>query len=158
MTDWGIPETLPRRFWEKVNKKEDNECWEWTASKHWAGYGMILLEDRKQIKAHRASWLLHNGTIPKEAHVLHHCDNPGCVNPRHLYLGNHKDNMKDMVERGRSATGRRHSSAKLDEVKVAEIRFLCSRGISQRKAARWYGVSQATVWSLIHRRTWKHVW
>ena len=90
--------SLEIRFWDKV-KKVENGCWEWQNEKV-GGYGRIRIDGVKQL-AHRVSWIMHFGGIPKNMHVLHTCDNPSCVNPEHLFIGTHQDNMKDRDKKGR---------------------------------------------------------
>ena len=90
--------SLTTRFFSKVNKQDDG-CWTWTAGRTKKQYGKFSV-DGKTKQAHRVSWTLHNGDIPGRLFVLHHCDNPPCVNPEHLYLGDHKQNMRDRLERG----------------------------------------------------------
>jgi len=89
------------RFWNKVNKS--GKCWEWTAGKDSKGYGLFKLNG-KMVLAHRRSWILTNGEIPLGMGILHKCDNPSCVNPKHLFIGNHQTNMadRDLKERGRN--------------------------------------------------------
>jgi hypothetical protein len=91
--------TLSERFWEKVNKA--GECWEWTACRHhqW-GYGHVRVGGKLEA-AHRVSWEMHNGPIPDGLLVCHHCDNPKCVRPAHLFLGTGTDNSRDMHAKGR---------------------------------------------------------
>lgn len=96
------------RFWSKVDKNGPGhtihgQCWIWTASKftHGIGYGQCSYNG-KNIVAHRVSWSISNGEIPKNSLVLHKCDNPICVRPDHLFLGTHKDNMQDMYCKGRN--------------------------------------------------------
>jgi HNH endonuclease len=86
------------RFWEKVDRSGD--CWVWTAGTAHFGYGQFHL-DGKPEKAHRISWILTYGPIPEGLLVCHHCDNPPCVNPRHLFVGSHRDNALDKVAKGR---------------------------------------------------------
>ena len=96
------------RYWNKVGKTED--CWLWTANKFKGGYGQYQFLG-KPNGAHRISWIIHYGEIPKGMHVLHRCDNPPCVNPNHLFLGTHTDNMKDKAEKGRSRTNNKKGSS-----------------------------------------------
>lgn len=132
------------RFLDKVEKKDG--CWVWTGArkKTKAGgksYGFFYL-DRKVMSAHRASWLLFRGKIPKGDCVLHECDNPSCVRPSHLFLGTHADNAKDRVAKRRSAVGERHGLTTLTDVEVRAIR---KSKASQRTLARRYNTSQAAV-------------
>lgn len=106
---------MEERFWSKVHKRGTSECWNWQASLNSDGYGHMYEKDRLH-KAHRISWQLHYGPIITQQQVLHSCDNRKCVNPSHLKLGHHKQNMRDMTLRGRLVRG-----AKLDQ-KLAEAR------------------------------------
>ena len=102
------------RFWDKVERRGDDECWEWKGGRWYRGqYGSFYLgpsEKRKSEKAHRYSFLLHNPHMKEvvdrqKLQVLHTCDNTICVNPRHLYVGTNLDNIRDKVERGRQKNG-----------------------------------------------------
>ena len=109
------------------------------------------------MKAHRASWIVHNGPIPARMHVLHRCDMPPCINPDHLFLGTQVDNNadRDRKGRGRVALGERQHLAKMNAAMVAEIRQ--SNGVSLAKLAAKYGVNKTTIGRIISRKTWKHV-
>jgi len=140
-------------FWEKVDKSVD--CWEWTACEY-QGYGQIRLRG-KLWKAHRFSWFLRYGKIPKGLFVCHHCDNPACVNPEHLFLGTQKDNMQDAVKKGRMQKGMDRWCSKLTEAQVLSIRREYAEGKSQSELARKYGVDQTTIHYIVTRKTWKHI-
>ena len=92
-------EKLKKRFYEKFEEKE-NGCWEWNAHKNKKGYGVISVDGKPEY-AHRISYMIFNGKISEGLIIRHICDNPKCVNPNHLILGTHKDNMLDMMNRNR---------------------------------------------------------
>lgn len=141
------------RFWSKVGRTGDDDCWEWQASKFTSGYGQFGIGSRPW-PAHRVSWVLANRRpIPRDYYVLHTCDNPGCVNPRHLFVGTHKDNMGDMIRKGRktASSGENHHRSKLTADQVAEIRARCADPCVQwQTLASEYGVTTAAV-SLLAR-------
>jgi hypothetical protein len=118
-------------FWKRVNKKADDECWEWTGYIHPKGYGYLdtRLKKNKRTKAHRLSYEIHypltNEIGDIEYNVLHSCDNRACVNPYHLRLGTNDDNIKDRVSRGRPCNGycEKASNSKLTNEQVREIRI-----------------------------------
>lgn len=99
------------RFWERVNKAAGG-CWEWTGLKHPTGYGRVQW-DGSGGYAHRAVWVIKYGAIPDGMHICHRCDNPGCVNPDHLFLGTVADNMHDRDNKGRNRYGENRPSLKL---------------------------------------------
>lgn len=149
---------LMDRFMEKVNKTET--CWIWTGCIDKKGYGQISPGRRLSSKrAHRVSYELFVEPIPKGLLVCHKCDNRACVNPDHLFLGTAADNTRDMMikNRGNSARGERHRSAKLTVEKVLEIRERSSKGESNRKLAREYGVGPDQISRIVNRKKWRWV-
>lgn len=134
---------LAERLATKYERGAPDACWLWTGAR-WglhAAYGTIYNQGHK-VAAHRAMWITtHDEPIPDGYEVCHTCDNPLCVNPAHLWLGTHQDNMQDRNAKGRGGT---RPYRKLTEAQVREIRAL--RGtVSQRELARRYGVSQPAI-------------
>ncbi len=129
-------------------------CWVWTATRERKGYGKIRA-DGKMRQAHRVSYELHRGGIPDGMFVCHHCDNRACINPDHLFLGSHADNMEDMKSKGRQQIGVRNRQAKLTEADIVAIR--AARGAPQPELARTYGVSQSHISDIQTGKKWANV-
>lgn len=150
------------RLWNKIDRSAGPKgCWPWVAS--WTGkggYGKLKVRGRS-IFAHRLVWQLIHGPIKTKLEVCHSCDNPGCCNPSHLWLGTHKQNMMDMGSKGRQTpklqNGELNSSVKLNNKKVRAIRSLIKKGIQQQKIAALYGVSGATICLISKRKLWAHL-
>jgi len=143
-----------QRFWSKVNKTES--CWLWTGHCNYDNYGEFCFNS-KTVGAHRYSYILHNGEIAKGLVVRHTCDNPPCVNPNHLFIGTHQDNMNDMVERNRQAKGVKNGRSKLSEDDVREIRIFREFGFTQRELGKMYGVSHILIGFIVRKETWSHI-
>lgn len=130
------------------------KCWPWPGNKNRNGYGLIK-RDGKQVSAHRVSYAAFVGPIPPGLNVLHACDNPSCVNPDHLHLGTHEDNVKERVLHNRSARGSRIRQSRLTEDQVREIRKMYALTLcTQKWLATRYGVKQNTISAVITRKTW----
>lgn len=149
MTGPRIP--LSDRFWQYVDKTD--YCWIWKGCLHHTGYGIIRI-NYQNVQAHRASWELHNGEIPEGLWVLHHCDNPPCVNPEHLFLGTNVDNMRDKLQKGRAMQGTDHCLSKLNPDIVREIR---ASNDHNSILAQKYQVSRYTIYAVRTSKTWKSV-
>lgn len=151
---------LTKRFWNKVSKTSG--CWLWMAGTNKKGYGRIQLQNSKRkILAHRLSWELEYGPIPEGLKVLHKCDNPSCVNPKHLFLGTDKDNAIDRDSKGRgnwdnADHGENHHCAKLTYKKVSEIKQLLSQNERGKDIAMQFGVSKNTISKIKLGLTWKN--
>ena len=148
---------ITERFWSKVSISAESECWEWQGAKTSGGYGCILI-DGKAKTAHRIAFLLHYHHLP-DLDICHSCDNRACCNPHHLWAGTESDNMRDMVEKGRSL--HRHGSqnpfSRFTEETVLEIRRLVASGMKQADVGRKFGVSKGQVSKIILRQSWKHI-
>ena len=160
-----------KRFWAKVScgsvLGNIGGCWEWLGYRNANGYGRFCVNGKPEL-AHRVSWQIHFGEIPKrdDYHgwcVCHACDNPACVNPAHLFLGSHSDNMKDRCDKGLRPCGyadwprgSAHPGAKLTEDQVREIRANDGR-LSHQKLAAVYGVCRAHIGLIMNRKTWTHI-
>lgn len=131
-------------------------CWEWKFRLS-VGYGEMRCA-RYSVKAHRVSWILHNGEIPDGLLVCHSCNNKKCVNPNHLYLGTALQNRGDADEDGLTPKGSRMPRAKLTEESAWRIRQLNASGqVTYIQLAVMFGVSKSVVADVIKFRTWKHV-
>ena len=97
--------TVKDRFDTKYETCSKTGCWNWTAGRFHSGYGYFGVAEWKEKRAHRVSYRLHHGEIPEGKVICHTCDNPGCVNPEHLWLGTQKENMQDAKQKGRVSNG-----------------------------------------------------
>jgi hypothetical protein len=147
-----------QRFERKVERIPFCECHIWTAAASKKGYGKFVFEGRTWELAHRVAYKLYSGPIPDGLSVLHRCDNPYCVNPRHLYLGTYKDNAidREVRNRGNHVYGMGHGRNKLTNSQVLEIRDLHDTGkYSCFRLASIYGVNRKTVNDIVNRKIWK---
>lgn len=146
---------IEKEFSSRVNKS--SSCWIWNGSVDAYGYGQFNL-DGKQYKSHRLSYQLYNGEIGEGLCVLHRCDNPPCVNPKHLFLGTVQDNIRDKVSKGRHPRGNNHGNSKLNENQVRMIRRLYSDGtMNQYQLSGMFGVNQSVISRVIRRSLWGHI-
>lgn len=143
-------------FWAKVDVGEPDECWEWQAYRTALGYGQV----RRDGKTYTTSRYVMGLQPGDGLEAMHTCDNPPCVNPAHLVVGTHAENMADMRRKGRGSAprGADNPKSKLTAEQVAEIRERhLVGGETQTALAEEFGVSQVAVHYIVHRRSWKHV-
>ncbi len=153
-----------KRFWFYVDKGSSRtECWIWTGcvgKGKYDRYGRVNRDGGAKL-AHRWSWHLHNGPVPKGMIVCHKCDNPPCVNPDHLFLGTDQDNSDDMRKKGRgryvASHGEKHGRSKLTNEKALAIRYMYEQVRSLTKVAKEFGVTFQTVSHIKNRKTWTHI-
>jgi hypothetical protein len=150
--------TLEERFWSKVQTLTPSECWIWTGAKLRDGYGSFVLDTKtkKMIQAHRCSYVLHNNVqLTRQDFICHKCDNPSCVNPNHLFLGNQKSNMADRQKKNRQAKGEKISILSIKN--VIEIKSLIQNKIPRRKIAKMFGVGPTCITDIVTGRSWSWV-
>jgi len=149
---------ISEKFLSKFIVNDDTGCWEWKG----AGgkrYGLFW-HNKKQTRAHRYSFELYKGKIPEGMHVCHKCDNPRCVNPDHLWLGTHTENMEDKMKKGRCA-GERSGKNKVTEKQVLSIRkeyeVFGDKVEVKKRLSKKYGISRSTIGDIVKRRNWRHI-
>ena len=155
----GIYKRKPRPFRERFEKKIGNmdDCWEWIGGLSQFGYGHFFMRGKLE-QAHRASWKIYKGKIPKGLCVCHTCDNRKCVNPKHLWLGTRNDNIQDMIKKGRAtkADPEDNGSAILNWELVNKIRQIRrEKRIYYKDLAVMFNVHYATIKRIILNKSWK---
>ncbi len=151
------------RFLEKFEVSDG--CWLWNAAKDQNGYGNFSVYGRSRgpVKAQRFSFAYHHQKDPDGFDVCHSCDNPPCINPAHLFLGTHHENMLDSKEKGRmkiaskGKKGSLNNQAKLTEVEVMKIIALIGSGVSNSGIARTFNVDRSTIYLIKTKKKWRHL-
>lgn len=153
--------TMRERFEANWMPEPNSGCWLWLGSLRGTGYGAMWTDDKKHIDAHRASWLLNVGPIPKGIFVCHKCDLRACVNPNHLFLGTPAQNTADMIAKGRYRRGPGFTPGKYhgihQKLTAEQVRQIKAGGIGGRKVADTYGVHSCTIADILKGRTWRHI-
>lgn len=153
--------TREERFWLKVDRSGGPDaCWPWTAGRTEHGYG-VFWDGERFWKAQRYAWALTHGD-PGPLHVLHRCDNPPCVNWAHLFLGSHRDNMRDMIAKGRDRKTPLRAAANghalLTWQDVDEIRRRFADGERKADLAREFGTHRSNIRLIVNGETWREEW
>lgn len=149
---------LKARFHRNIEVDLSTHCWNWKKHRSKWGYGSINVAGKIQL-AHRVAYELWKEKIPEGLCVLHHCDNPACVNPQHLFTGTNLDNIKDKVSKNRQGRayknrGTYHPGAKLTEQDVLNIR---ASSLPQSKLAELYSTTQSNISVIKNKRNWNHI-
>lgn len=140
----------PQPIKERYAADPSTGCWNWLRGKDKDGYGKLQVGSR-HVRAHRHLWEIANGPIPAGLLLCHKCDNPSCVNPDHLFLGDHAVNHRDRGQKGRTARGERAGAAKLTAAAVAEIR---ATRPGEREAAERYGIRRSQYYRILRGASW----
>lgn len=147
------------QFSKYVCTEPNTGCWLWVGALDYDGYGICsthYINGKKFSKAHRASFVTHKGDFDSALLVCHSCDNPSCVNPYHLFLGNHLDNVQDCVKKNRRHKGAKHS--KLNPSQVLEIRHRYKNELcTHEDLSKEYAVCRQTITSVLSRKNWGHL-
>lgn len=146
---------ITEKFWNKVLISPFHDCWEWLGNRRPDGYGRFQF-DKQLYLAHRLAYEIENGSLELGLYVCHKCDNPGCVRPEHLFAGTPRDNVIDMIKKGRNRKPRGidHYRSKLTHDQIILIRNSDS---SNRKLAKEFKVSSHSIFCVKNKKTWKHI-
>ena len=159
------PERFTAEFWARFDARTrpQGDCIVWTLANGAPCYRYGLAwpkgEWRRPLLTHRLAWMRAFGAIPAGLFVCHHCDNPPCVNPAHLFLGTVADNNRDRDQKHRCPRicGEAHPGARLTDAKVRRIRFLSANRVPQKLIAAAYGITRAGISGIVTRRLWSHI-
>ena len=141
------------RFWEKVEPEPNTGCWLWIGATSQEGYGQVNV-NKTRMNAQKYAYLLFVGSVPNRTDVAHKCDMRSCVNPTHLFLATRKENMQDMVRKGRSLKGELQPNAKLTAADVREIRAKWDKGMTVTALGQRFGIRHSHVRRILTGERW----
>lgn len=175
LTGTNILNTWKNRFYSYlIIPENDNDCMRWTGQKNTDGYGQLRIGGKK-VNVHKLSYKIHLGVIPKDKCVCHSCDNRDCVNPKHLWLGTHQENIKDRDKKKRghflkesshfkkgsgfsmAQFGQEKWNAILTDEKVIEIRNMIEKGLTQREISKKFNIEVSNISRINTGKYWAHV-
>lgn len=152
---------MDQRLIDRFNakyQKDESGCWIWIASCAGMGYGQIKLPgERRQIYAHRLSYLIHKGPLPEGKQICHTCDNPKCVNPDHLFVGTSQDNHDDMTKKKRHTYGQLSGTAKITEEQARQVLGMIGLGMTQVAIGKFFGLHPVSIGRIKLGKRWKHL-
>ncbi len=152
--------SVTERFWKHVVISYDG-CWNWDHPNPWNGYGYFCVAGRKKKRSHRLAYEWYVEAIPNGQEICHTCDNPGCVNPLHLFPDTHQGNMSDSQMKGRMNFKRSYrgmaGTSPITPKEVREIRSLCALGLSYRTISSQFKIHQSMVGYIHLRKRWAHI-
>lgn len=151
-----IPETVEERFWQRVDKDTDSDCWIWTGEIYSHGYGMLGHRGESE-NAHRVSYALHYDEAPDGSFICHTCDNKVCVNPKHLYLGDAKTNVDDFLERGPDNWQADVNSLTAEDVIEARRLYWQKEDLTVEGLAEMYDMSTTGINSMLSGKSWDYL-
>lgn len=170
LREQGIPAkpAFLNRLWDNIRQCGHGDvciycCWPWMKSCSVYGYGRIGISFNGTDKIYHVTRIIfeiwHAKQLSNDLSICHHCDNPPCCNPTHLFHGTDYDNMHDCIKKGRNikAIGVDASQTKLSEDDVKTIRLLKKDGLTSRDLGTMFGVSHTNINAILHRKTWKHI-
>jgi hypothetical protein len=159
--------SLEERFNKSYKINKETGCWDWTRSLFKQGYAKIETNEKEKrvcLRAHRLSYSIYKGDIPKGMLVCHSCDNVKCVNPEHLWLGSHLDNINDCINKKRRATnykwkifGESHHGSKLTNIQVKDIKIRLNGGEMGKDLSKEFNVCKQTISLIKNNKRWKHI-
>ena len=160
MTNYNtfMSEKEKERYYKKVDVQGEDECWPWTGNVNDKGRGSAWLGQKRHVSSRIAWGLHHKQDIPDNLYACHHCDNPNCQNPRHIFLGDQTANMQDASRKGRTCRGSARAHTNLNEDIVYLARAIYKKGLMRVcDIARWFGIHHVTCRDMLTGKNWAHV-
>lgn len=155
----GLGGTAVKKFKGLFRQRNTDECWIWEGWRFKSGYGGFIPSGNRKLRSHRVSYSLFVGPIPEGLEVCHKCDVPACVNPFHLFVGDHYANMRDASSKGRcrAVKGEKQWHSRFFPSQIRCMRLLHKAGVTQTRIAELFQTAKSTIGHIVRRENWKHV-